>query len=60
MDGSGVQDDNDYIVYTKGVGEALGVIYYDPDGGAGSAARITITTLQPEFGKLGADNFLVI
>ena len=27
----------------KGVGEAQGVVYYDPDGGAGSAARIAIT-----------------
>jgi Ca2+-binding RTX toxin-like protein len=58
--GSCVQDENDYIVYTKGVGEARGVIQYDPDGGAGSAARIMITTLQPEFDKLVADNFLVI
>jgi Ca2+-binding RTX toxin-like protein len=58
--GSGIQGDNDYIVYSKGAGDAAGVIYYDPDGGAGSAAMITITTLQPEFGKLGADNIFVI
>jgi Ca2+-binding RTX toxin-like protein len=58
--GSGIQDDNDYIVYKKGVGDGSGVIYYDPDGGAGSATQIAITTLQPEFEKLGADNFLVI
>jgi Ca2+-binding RTX toxin-like protein len=60
VEGSGIQGDTDYIVYAKGVGENPGVIYYDPDGGTGSAARIAITTLQPEFGKLSADNFLVI
>lgn len=58
--GKGVQDDDDYIVYTKGAGDNRGSIQYDPDGGAGVAARITITTIQPEFAKLGADNFLVI
>jgi len=58
--GKGVQDDNDYIVYTKGVGANPGVIQYDPDGGAGLAAMVTITIIQPEFAKLGADNFLVI
>jgi hypothetical protein len=58
--GSGVQGENDYIVYRKGVGDAVGAILYDPDGGAGSAARITLATVQPEFDKIGADNFLVI
>jgi hypothetical protein len=60
VEGNGVQGDDAYIVYKKGVGDAAGVIYYDPDGGAGLAARITITTVQPEFEKLGAENFLVI
>jgi Ca2+-binding RTX toxin-like protein len=60
VEGSGVQGENAYIVYRKGVGDANGLVYYDPDGGAGSSPVIAITFLQPEFGKLGADNFLVI
>ncbi len=58
--GSGPQEADDYILYSKGVGTTRGVIYYDPDGGAGQAQRIAIATLQPEFEKLGADNFFVI
>ena len=51
-----MQDGNDYIV----LNQATGVLSYDPDGGAGSAAMTTIATLQAGFEKLGAENIFVI
>jgi len=53
--GEGTQDANDHIIFNRENGQ----LYYDSDGN-GAEAQVLFAIIQPYYGKLGADDFLVV